>query len=77
MWLVATVLDRVDLARTCLLPLRGAQGKSTFPGANHLEFGDRGSGDGDRIHSFSVLCVGLLIVYMIAFVKRLPLWTQN
>lgn len=69
-----TFAAKWPLPRTCLLPQQEAQGQLTFPEVNHLELAlGQGLVDGDRIHSFPVRCVGLLIVYMIASVKRLPL----
>lgn len=82
MWPVANVLDRalyvysqVDLPRdTPSVPIRSPRVNPHF---SELIVGslvrDRGSGDRSRTHSFPGLCVGLLIVYMIAFVKGLPL----
>lgn len=60
----------------CLLPKQETQGKSTTPDASNL-----GSlpweGELGPPSCFPVLCVGLLIVYMIALLKDLPLRTSN
>lgn len=77
MWLVATVLNRAEDLCSQVDPTTGIFCSNKvnlhFLKLNHLGLWDRGPGDGDRIQSFPVLHVGLLIVYMIAFLKGLHL----